>query len=126
MSSFANAFAAMTATIKQLNGITVTLASGTSSSSVTAIAGQSTFPIEDSAGLLTSLQTRDYLISATDFKLNGAPVEPSVGMTITETLAGVNYVYKVISPNGEAAWRWSDPQRIKYRVHTKLASSAPA
>lgn len=121
MSAFANAFAAMFATIKQLNGQTVTFVSGTSSANVTAVVGASTFPIEESNGLLTNLETRDYLIAST-----ALASQPKVGDTIKEAVGAVADVYQVISPGGEKAWRWSSPQRNVYRIHTKFVGTATA
>lgn len=63
---------------------------------------------------------RDYLIPAADLVLGGLAVEPARGDRITEG----SLVFEVIAPGGEPAWRWSDPQRTRYRVHCKQVTPA--
>lgn len=52
--------------------------------------------------------------------LFGAIAEPDKGDRLVWTNeAGTVVTYEVISPQGEPAWRWSDPERTLYRVHLK-------
>jgi hypothetical protein len=62
---------------------------------------------------------RDYLVIATDLVFDSEVVEPRRGDRIVEVIAGVEVTFEVIDPFGEPAWRWSDPGRMVYRIHTK-------
>jgi hypothetical protein len=66
---------------------------------------------------------RDYLIPAAEL-----PGEPARGDRVTERIGEwlVTFECMVPSLEGEPAWRWSDPARTVYRVHTKEVSRRPA
>lgn len=89
---------------------------GTTAESVTAIRGQLQ---DDQDELLAALNVErrvvDWLIAAAD--LNGVP---KAGDTITA--AGV--VYEVVHLTGQPPWRWSDPGRTQYRIHTQETDDA--
>lgn len=57
---------------------------------------------------------RDYLIPVADL-----PFEPDKGDWIEETIGGAVVIFNVLPPSGEPAKRYSDPQRTRWRVHTK-------
>ena len=60
--------------------------------------------------LALRIETRDFIVPR-----ELLPSEPQVGDEV-DFLGGT---YEVLSPNGEPAWRWSDPFRTAYRIHTK-------
>jgi hypothetical protein len=88
---------------------------------VAATIGETIFQIDDGAGALLRVESRDYLITAADLVLGGTSVLPQRGDQIRETdaLTGQIYVYAVMAPGDEPHWRWSDPYRRTLRVHTK-------
>lgn len=62
---------------------------------------------------------RDYLIPASVLTIGGTRFEPEEGHRIVEVLNGVTREFEIIAPLGEPPWRWSDPGRTMFRVHTK-------
>lgn len=62
---------------------------------------------------------RDFLIQAADLILDGSPKLPERGDRIKETQGAVTYLYEVMAPGKEPAWRWSDVYRKLLRIHTK-------
>ena len=77
---------------------------------VMAVAGRTVFRSPDESGMWTRIETRDFIVPR-----ELLPSEPQVGDEV-DFLGGT---YEVLSPNGEPAWRWSDPFRTAYRIHTK-------
>ena len=100
---------------------TVVYERGADSVSVSATIGETIFQIDDGAGALLRVESRDYLILAADLILGGSPVIPERSDRIRETdaVSGQTYVYEVMAPGGEPHWRWSDPYRRTLRIHTK-------
>lgn len=77
---------------------------------IKAVAGRTVFRSTDANGMWTRFETRDFIVPR-----GLLPSEPQVGDEV-EFLGGA---YEVLSPNGEPAWRWSDPFKTAYRIHTK-------
>ena len=93
---------------------------GSDQVAVTAIIGRTLMKIEDGYGAIHMQWTdRDFLISPADLILAGSVITPERGDTIRETVGTKIYTYEVNAPGGEPAWRWSDPHRSLYRIHTK-------
>lgn len=88
--------------------------------------GTTTFDVVESTGLMRSLQSRDYLISVSDLKLDDAAIEPAIGDRIEEAVGDSIHVYECMGFGGQPAWRYSDPIRNTYRIHTKLLRIQPA
>jgi hypothetical protein len=62
---------------------------------------------------------RDFLIHAADLVLAGNAVLPERGDVIRETQGGQTFVFAVMAPGKEPAWRWSDVFRKVLRIHAK-------
>ena len=77
---------------------------------VTATIGKTLFRAENEYGLITRIESRDFLIPK--YKL---PIIPQRGDKIIYD--GTRY--EVLAPNGEAVWRWSGENNILRRIHTK-------
>ena len=60
---------------------------------------------------------RDYLITASRYKIGGVAVEPEKGDEIEDSTDGKRYA--VMAPEGEAPWRYSDSHHTTLRLHTK-------
>jgi hypothetical protein len=101
---------------------TVTYRRGAFSVSVQATIGRSVFEVEEASGVVQQVESRDYLITPADLVLNSATVEPQAGDTIEETTGGRTRTYKCLPFGTEKPWRYSDPYRATFRVHTKLMS----
>ena len=68
---------------------------------------------------------RDYLLAVTDLTLpDGTPLVPRRGDRFEETLtSGVLTVYEVMSYADEPEWRYADPLKKMFRVHTKRVAA---
>lgn len=98
---------------------TVKYKRGVDSVDVAASIGRTEFEIDDGFGVLQKFESRDYLVLAADLVLGGWPVLPERGDRIEETVGNTTYVYEVMAPGKEPAWRYSDPYRKTLRIHTK-------
>ena len=90
---------------------------------VKATIGRTEFELDDGAGTVERIQSRDFLIHAADLVLAGSPVLPVAGDRIRETQGGTTFVYEVMSPGSEPAYRYSDAFRKVLRIHTKLVGT---
>lgn len=100
----------------QVAGVSVTYTRGTTSATVAALVGRTVFASQLDGGPRIEFGDRDYLIEAADLTTFG---EPQIGDRITEVVGSTTRVWEIKTPGtGEPAWRWSDPQHTRYRVHT--------
>ena len=81
--------------------------------------GRTVFEIDNGHGVLERIESRDYLVLATELVLAASPVLPKRGDRIRETQGATTYVYEVMAPGKEPEWRWSDAYRKTLRIHTK-------
>ena len=86
------------------------LSKGGTSVRMTATIGRTLFRSENEYGVTIRVESRDFLVSSEQL-----PAEPQRGDRIT--YAG--RIYEVLAPNGEPVWRWSGPQNVTRRIHTK-------
>ena len=99
---------------------------GTDTVQVSATVGQTVFQIDDGAGALLRVESRDYLIRAVDLVLGGNAILPKRGDRIRETSGTQVFVYEVVGPGDEPCWRWSDAYRQTLRIHTKQVDTEAA
>ena len=99
---------------------------GTDTVQVPATIGQTVFQIDDGAGALLRIESRDYLIRAVDLVLGGNAILPKRGDRIRETSGTQVFVYEVVGPGDEPCWRWSDAYRQTLRIHTKQVDTEAA
>ena len=83
---------------------------GGGTKTVRAVPGRTVFRSVNDVGAWIRIETRDFIVAASAL---AAP--PETGDVIR--FRGADY--EVLAPNGEPAWRWSDPYRTAYRIHTK-------
>ncbi|QDT62365.1 hypothetical protein SV7mr_49130 [Stieleria bergensis] len=88
--------------------------------------GRSFYEQDDGEGIVTRSQVRDFLIDTADLLLSPIGSLPKRGDWILETEDGATFTYEVMSLGGEPAWRYSDPFRLKLRIHTKLINTEEA
>jgi len=93
---------------------------GGESVELSATIGSTTFEQADEYGVLHRTESRDYLIAAGDLVLAGKLELPKPGDRIRETDGDQIFLYEVMAPGGEPAWRYSDPYRRTLRIHTKF------
>lgn len=76
-------------------------------------------------GAVFKSQVRDYLIG-TDLLLQSAIASlPRRGDQIIETDQNRVFIYELMSLGNGPPWRYSDPFRLKLRIHTKLVETLP-
>ena len=81
--------------------------------------GRSTYQQNDGEGIVTRSHVRDFLIDTADLVLSSIGSLPRRGDRIHQSDGGTTIVYEVMSLGGEPPWRFSDPFRLKLRIHTK-------
>lgn len=114
--SFANAAASAFATIRGVAGHEVTYQQGEITlEEITAVPGQQPAQFTEVESLGTNSRWRDYLIQASDLVHEETALEPTPGDRITDG----GDIYEVQDIPGEPCWRWSDPHRQTFRIHTK-------
>lgn len=97
----------------------VTYVRGADSVTLPATIGRTEFEIDDGQGLLQKYESRDFLVQTADLVLDGSATLPERGDLVRETQGATTYVYEVLAPGQERAWRYSDPYRQALRIHTK-------
>lgn len=103
----------------------ITLKRGASTTpDVTATVGNTRAEVMDQQGVTVQARERDYLIDVADYVIGSVAVEPAEGDEIRETDGATTHVYEVRPLGAEPAWRWSDPYRQTYRIHTKYVGTA--
>ena len=95
---------------------------GTDEKEVQATIGKTEFEQVDDvggAGLIHRVESRDFLLRASDLDLGAGPVLPRAGDQVRETVGTAVFVYEVNAPGGQPPWRYSDAYRRVLRIHTK-------
>ncbi|MEO0513482.1 MAG: hypothetical protein AAF108_11405 [Planctomycetota bacterium] len=105
---------------------TVVYRRGADSVEIEATVGSTAFDRTDEYGVVHRIESRDYLLAASDLVLGGEAVTPKAGDRITETGEARLHEYEVLAPGDEPAWRYSDPQRRTLRIHTKFVRTGAA
>lgn len=98
---------------------TVTYRRGADGVTLSATIGRTVFEVDDGFGVLQKFESRDFLVLADELVLGGSPVLPEAGDRIEEVAGATTYVYEVMAPGKEPAWRYSDAYRRTLRIHTK-------
>lgn len=96
---------------------------GSESLNLAATIGQTEFTVDDGTGVVQRIESRDFLILASDLVLSGIAQLPERGDRIEESSGTTVFVYEVTAPGPEPCWRWSDPYRQTLRIHTKLVGT---
>ncbi len=98
---------------------TVVYRRGTGEVELSATIGRTVFEQADDRGLISRIESRDFLVRTADLVLSGAPVLPKAGDLVREPQDGKIFVYEVMAPGGEPPFRYSNPYRRTLRIHTK-------
>lgn len=102
---------------------TVTYVRGEASVEVQATKGSTQVEAQDGSITIQS-QISDWLIDVADLVLGAEQVEPARGDRIEEQRDGVTRRYEVMPVGPEGAWRYSGPQGVTYRIHSKFMGEA--
>jgi len=90
---------------------------------LSATIGHTKFEVADEHGVVTNVQSRDFLIRTADLVLATAATEPVRGDIIKETSGSDVLLYQVMAPENEPCWRYADEGRATMRVHTKFVGT---
>lgn len=89
--------------------------------------GRTVRQVADDEGILTRVETQDWIVAAGDLVLGGAPTLPQPGDEIVEPVDGVEgggMVYRAAPIDREGCWSWHDPHtRSALRIHTFWSGS---
>ncbi len=101
---------------------TVTYLRGGDSVELQATVGRTVFEQQDlsGGGVIQHTESRDYLVRAQDLVLGGSLTEPRAGDRVREPSGTAALLYEVMSIENEPPFRFSDPERITLRIHTKF------
>lgn len=99
---------------------TVVYRRGPDEVTVQATIGRTLLKLDDGyGGVRMEWTDRDFLIHAADLMLGGNTVLPQRGDLVRESQGTTTFVYEVMAPGKEPAWRWSDVYRKMLRIHSK-------
>jgi hypothetical protein len=90
---------------------------------LSATIGVSRYEQDDGEGVITRAQVRDYLVDTQALMLSAIGTLPRRGDQIIEQEANRTFIFEVMSLGSDPPWRYSDPFRIKLRIHTKQVES---
>jgi hypothetical protein len=88
--------------------------------------GKSMYDQDDGEGIVTRSQVRDFLIDTQSLLLSVIGSLPRRGDTIVEIDGDTTFIFEVMALGGDPPWRYSDPFRLKLRIHTKQIESHPS
>ena len=100
---------------------TVVWSRGTTSASVAARIGRTSWDVESGGGRVERVESRDFLVDPADL-----PAEPKEGDQIVETIGGIAYRHTIAAPAGTPPVHWADAYRTTLRCHTKLVAKEAA
>ncbi len=115
-------FGNLFASLRALEGVTVTYRRGEESFEVTAVIGSTKVEIADQNGRRVRVEVRDYLLASADLLIDEQPIEPQNGDVIEQTIGTNVNSYEVTPLGADDCWRFSDPGQLEYRIHTKRIS----
>ena len=81
--------------------------------------GKSHYQQDDGNGVITRSQVRDFLIDTQSLLLSIIGSLPRRGDKIVEIDGDKTFVFEVMALGSDPPWRYSDPFRLKLRIHTK-------
>lgn len=119
MSLFSKAAAFLNRAMKDADPHDVVYTRGATTLSFVAWIGRTVFASNRQNSVRIEFGEIDFLIQAGDL---GSLNEPARGDRLACTLNGVAITYEIMPIPGEPDWRYSDPQRTRFRVHMKRVS----
>ena len=67
---------------------------------------------------------QNFLVSPGVIRKIVAAIDPRAGDTIVEIDGNHTFIFEVMALGGDPPWRYSDPFRLKLRIHTKQIESS--
>jgi hypothetical protein len=101
--------------------VPITYTAGPVALELRAVVGATATDNDNGDGLVVRSQVRDYLIEAADLSIDGVAFEPKRGDVIDDR----GQRFEVMPIGNEGAWRWSDRDNRRYRIHTRWQGVTP-
>lgn len=101
---------------RQFRGKAVVYQRGATRKEITATVGKTVFTVDAGYGLFERVESRDYLVDVEELADLGIPLR---GDKVREAIGNSTHVFEVLAPPQEPHFRYSDPGRTVYRIHTK-------
>lgn len=101
---------------RALAGVSVTYARGADSVRVKCVMGQTQLAAESDNGIVTVVNSHDFLFLVSDLVLSNTNILPLRGDTITHS----GTTYTVLTSGVDAQYRYTDQERKIIRVHTRV------
>jgi hypothetical protein len=118
--SIAAAIKAAARASERSGGITITISRGDSEIlDVACGLGSSTFETLGPDNSVVTVRSQDFLLRKELYDFGDGPVEPARGDRVTLSQEDGDHVYELLDLASEPSWRWSDPHRVRLRLHTK-------
>jgi hypothetical protein len=90
-----------------------------------AILGSSLHESEQATGAMIRVKSTDWLIDPAKLQdEDGDAIEPTAGHYIEHTVSGIKRTYEVNPFGSNPCWRFSEPSRDRYRIHTREIPNA--
>ena len=101
---------------------------GTYTSSIKLVSGGPyLFRVDQGEGVSTvKWSDQDFIVQASELKLNGVAVLPAAGQQFTRTVNGKTEVFELMYLPSEQPWKWHDPDHTTIRLHCKRVSELSA
>lgn len=124
MVSFDDDFAAVDAMLAEVFGCTVSIHRNTASTTgVTAEAVIRDYEIDEQEGFAATIQSRDFVIDVSDYRIEATAVQPRSGDRIKETIGGVVHVFEVMPLGSRPCVEWIGNSKAQWLIHTKLVGT---
>jgi len=78
----------------------------------------------DSAGVKLRTREPDWLVNTSRLTIEGKPHEPRPSDRILHTKDGQTITYEVQKRGRSKSWKYSGPDRIRYRIFTRIVPNA--
>lgn len=108
------------ATLKSVAGVSAVLIRGESQSTVTVVPGASIADVQNVDGSFQRTESRDYIITASDYAFDGVIVRPLSGDLFEVSEGSSVKIYEVAPFAGTECYRESDRYGNQLRVHCRL------
>ena len=108
--------------LKDHAGVTLTYTRGANSVAITGTVSLHEYQVADAEGIITVVNSRDYIVHAADLIISGAEITPRAGDRIAETIDSTVNTFEVMSIDGTRAFEPVDPDNVLLKIHTKRIS----
>jgi len=108
---------------RKFRGKAVIYLRGATQKEITATVGRTVFTVDNGYGLFERVESRDYLVGVEELAGFGIPLR---GDRVREALGDSIHVFEVLAPGNEPCFRYSDPGKTAYRIHTKHVGTEPS